>query len=248
LADLDRLVGYAGIGLGVAGIGLGAAFSARPTLLPERSVPLILYPSLVLFGVALIALCFVGWQYTKGRVLTGPFGGQLQRFTFGDYELRWADSLSDIHNVARMMTRLMPDGAPREDLLIALHQHNDRCIRIVEGRRGTATALAAAVIVAPLTRTGVAAIEGKSFRTVADIDLAKHVAKRWRAPAAVYIGAIAGTDRTSRVWALTALEVLLADAGGAVFYTRPVTADGRRVAKKGGFEELGAPSEIWRRG
>ena len=226
--------------LNIASFVLGLAFSIAGQFLPR-------WASWPFFIVGLALVAFATWQTAKTYFRRGPFGGLLQRFAFGQYESRWASSPADIRAVGRLMGELMAREAPRQEVLTALHRRNDRSIRLIERRTGPSTALVGAVVIAPLTRAGITAIDNRTFRTIADLNLNKHVSSRWQNPPGVYIGAIAGTDRTSRIWALTGLELLLADIGNVPLYTRPVTPDGRRVAQKAGFTKIDDPSELWRR-
>lgn len=132
-------------------------------------------------------------------------------------------------------------------MLQTLHQRNPQCIKLIEKQSSSVPELVGVIILTPLTRACAAGIESKQLRKVEDADIGRHVSATWRKPGALYVGGIAGSSRQSRIWALAMTEVLIAAAGTLTLYARPTTPDGRRVAAKVGFVEIGEPSQLWRK-
>ncbi|WP_162562729.1 hypothetical protein [Mycolicibacterium conceptionense] len=114
----DRLLNY-------ASLALGAAFSVAGQFLPR-------WASWPFFVVSLAILSYSVWQFTKRRFLRGPFGGSLERFSFGEYETRWGNSPSDVRTAARLMLELAATESSHHQVLQELHQRIDRCIRLIE--------------------------------------------------------------------------------------------------------------------
>lgn len=200
---------------------------------------------LLVLGITLLVVCT--WLLARDIFRPGPLGNVLNSFEYGNYRTRWASSSDDVEKATKFLRDKISISPPRIDVLRTLHQRNTECIKLIEHHSGTTTELVAVVVVAPLTRSCVTAIEAKQLRRVEDANIERHVSTTWRRPAGVYLGGTAGSSKQARVWALATTQALVAAADGVPQYTRPTTADGKRVATKAGFTPIGDPSELWRR-
>jgi hypothetical protein len=218
------------IGASAVLIGLGSAKSQVEDIIP--SLPQYWASIVVILGILSICFAIGLWLFSK----TPPI------FVWNDYECHKARK-KDLDLIYEFAKQQFGEGISSLQTMQKWYKKNPSVFFVVITERmkpsEIRTKIAGYYCVLPLTDLGIEKIKTGEVRG-ADIPL-EYIARIKKESSAVYVGGIAAKGGRAKAALLAVMNKEFYSNSSRwpkVFYTRPVTWDGVRVAKKKGFVAL----------
>lgn len=225
----QRRLGASFITAGAIMVTTGAAESQVEKLLTAR-LPQYWASILVMLGIFCIASGIVIWL-TASMSIPHPFDDDFECYKAKRREL------PAIHRLAR---EFLGDEVSPIEVMQRWHGKNSSVFHLIVTLKRTSFESKKRMVgyccMLPLTEIGVNKITAGEI-TGRDISI-EYIASSRKECAAVYIGGIAAKGSKARAVLLAILRKEFASANrkwSGIFYARPITRDGLRIAKKNGF-------------